>query len=95
MTVKMGVSNLVVSCIVTNLVAQGTRAHAKIELNMVDISRIDMIVDGKPAHHSKCCQDYGYYYKYYGKATLINRSKMITLRCVTKPDQARVRWFYD
>ena len=96
MTVKMGVSNLLVSCIVTNLVAQGTRANIKLELNMVDISGIDMIVDGKPAHQARLPQpDYGDYYNYYGKTTLIDRSKMITLRCITKPDQAWIRWFYD
>ena len=108
MKVKMGASNLVVTCIVTNLVAQGTRAHVKLELDMAEISGIDWIVDGKPGNSgTKAAAPWLDLDRYYGHilqttlhTNLSNasddpRSKMITLRCMTRPNQARVRWFYD
>ena len=74
-------SNLIVACIVTNLVAQGTRAHVKLVLSTTEISGIDLLVDGRRETEEV---DLGE-----------DRARMITLRCNTTPKQARVRWRHN
>ena len=76
-------ANLDFTCIVTNLVANGTRAHLKIEINNPRVENMVAIVDGKNSPGFYLMVDLGN-----------DISKVIVLRCETMPKQARIRWWW-
>ena len=88
MVSMIGESNLDFTCIVTNGVANGTRAHMSLQKNNTKVNYIEVYVDGKesdPHYHDDGTSSF-YYQVDLGK----NGAKTIILRCETMPINAGV-----